>query len=385
MNIEKFKNSPTGQLIKTAANYWAFAPNPLPPKGLDKFPVEFVEILSEADRGIGALRSLSKLIPNPNLLVIPYIRKEAVQSSKIEGTQASLSDIFYYEASKEKPKNVDVLEVLNYVRAMNYGLSRLKELSLSLRLVREIHLKLMEGVRGEKMHPGEFRNSQNWVGPSGCSLNNATYVPPPVEEMKEALSQWEKFLHADDSLAPLVRCALMHYQFEAIHPFLDGNGRVGRLLITFYLCERGYLEYPILYLSDFFERQRNEYYDLLLGVSQEGNWDAWLIYFVRGVATQSKIAEETGHKILDLQKRYRQRLQKESVSTPVFQLTDMLFLNPFVSLPGISNYLKITWPTAKASVDRLVKFGILQEVSGRKRSRIYCAKELLNIFAGDSE
>lgn len=387
MNIEKFKNSPTGRLIKTAANYWAFVPNPLPPQGLDKFPVELVEILSEADRGIGALRSLSKLIPNPNLLVAPYIRKEAVQSSKIEGTQASLSDIFYYEASKEKPKNVDVLEVLNYVRAMNYGLSKLKELPLSLRLVREIHLKLMEGVRGEKMQPGEFRNSQNWVGPSGCSINinNATYVPPPVEEMKEALGQWEKFLHADDSLAPLVKCALMHYQFEAIHPFLDGNGRVGRLLITFYLCERGYLEYPILYISDFFERQRREYYDLLLGISQEGDWDAWLIYFVRGVATQSKIAEETGHKILDLQKEYRQRLQKESVSTPVFQLADMLFLNPFVSLPGISNYLKITWPTAKASVDRLVKFGILQEVSGRKRSRIYCAKELLNILGGDSE
>jgi len=381
MDIEKFKNSPAGRLIKTATDYWAFVPNPLPPADLDKFSAEFVGIMSEADRGIGVLKSLSRLIPNPNLLVAPYIRKEAVQSSRIEGTQASLSDIFYYEASKEKPKHADVLEVLNYVRAMNYGFSRLKELPLSLRLVREIHLKLMEGVRGEKMKPGEFRTTQNWIGPPGCSLADAAYVPPPIPEMNEALGNWEKFLHSDNSITPLIKCALIHYQFEAIHPFLDGNGRVGRLLISFYLCEKGYLEYPILYLSDFFERYRNEYYDLLLGVSQNGNWDAWLKYFIRGVAEQSKAAEETGYKILDLQKKYRQQLQKESFSMPVFQLLDMLFLNPFVSLPGVGDYLKITWPTAKASVDRLVKLGILKEVSGRKRNRIYCAEELLNILA----
>jgi len=381
MDIEKFKNSPSGRLIKTATDYWAFIPNPLPPADLDKFSAEFVGIMSEADRGIGVLKSLSRLIPNPNLLVAPYVRKEAVQSSRIEGTQASLSDIFYYEASKEKPKHADVLEVLNYVRAMNYGLSRLKDLPLSLTLVREIHLKLMEGARGEKMKPGEFRTTQNWIGPPGCSLADAAYVPPPIPEMNEALGNWEKFLHSDNSITPLIKCALIHYQFEAIHPFLDGNGRVGRLLTTFYLCEKGYLEYPILYLSDFFERYRNEYYDLLLGVSQNGNWDAWLKYFIRGVAEQSKVAEETGYKILDLQKKYRQQLQKESFSMPVFQLLDMLFLNPFVSLPGVGDYLKITWPTAKASVERLVKLGILKEVSGRKRSRIYCAEELLNILA----
>jgi len=385
MNIENFKNSPTGRLIKTEVNYWAFLPNPLPPAGLDKFSAEFVGILSEADRRLGGLRSLAKLIPNPNLLVAPYVRKEAVLSSRIEGTQASLSDIFYYEASKEKPKHRDVLEVLNYVKAMNYGLARLKELPLSLRLVREIHSVLMEGVRGDKMKPGEFRTSQNWIGPPGCSLADATYAPPPVSEMNEALSHWEKFLRAEDSLAPLIKCALLHYQFETIHPFLDGNGRVGRLLITFYLCERGYLEHPILYLSDYFERFRTEYYDLLMKVSQYGAWDDWLKYFIRGVAEQSKVAEETGHKILDLQKEYRQQLQKESVPTVVFQLLDMLFLNPFVSLPGISDYLKITWPTAKASVERLVRLGILKEVSGRRRGRIYCAKELLNVLGGDSE
>ncbi|MEW6040166.1 MAG: Fic family protein [Elusimicrobiota bacterium] len=381
MDIEKFKNSPSGQVIKTPTNYWAFIPNPLPPSGIDRIIPELVGILSEADRGIGSLRSLGRLIPNPNLLVAPYVRKEAVQSSRIEGTQASLSDLFYYEAVKETPKYPDVLEVLNYVRAMNYGLSKLKELPLSLRLIREIHAKLMEGVRGEIMAPGEFRTSQNWIGHPGSTLNDATYVPPPVPEMNEALGEWEKYIHSQDNVPPLIKCALMHYQFESIHPFLDGNGRVGRLLITFYLCEKGYLEHPILYLSDFFETYRKEYYSLLLEVSQEGKWVEWLKYFLSGVARESKSAEETGLKILDLQKKYRQQLQDESASAPVFKLLDMLFMNPFASIPGISEYLKITWPTAKASVERLVKLGILKEVSGRRRNRVYCAYELLDILS----
>jgi Fic family protein len=383
MNIEKFKNSPAGKLIKTKTDYWAFIPNSLPPEGLNTFSSDFVNVLSEADRGIGALKSLSRLIPNPNLLITPFIRKEAVQSSKIEGTQASLTDIFYYEASKEKPKYSDVLEVLNYVKAINYGFSRIKELPLSLRLIREIHLKLMEGVRGETMNPGEFRTTQNWIGPPGSSLNDATYVPPPVDEMNNSLNQLEKYFYTDDSIVPLIKCALIHYQFEAIHPFLDGNGRVGRLLITFYLYEKGFLYYPILYLSDFFERNRDEYYNLLLGVSQSGNWQEWLKYFIRGVAEQSKIAEETGHNILNLQKNYRQLLQAESVPTQVFKLLDMLFVNPFVSLNGASEFLKVTWPTAKASVEQLIKLGILKEISGRKRNRLYCAKELLNIIVKD--
>jgi len=380
MDIEKFKNSPSGKIIKTKTDYWAFIPNPLPPDGLNIFTVDFVNTLSEADRGIGALKSLSRLIPNPNLLIAPFIRKEAVQSSRIEGTQASLTDIFYYEASKEKPKYSDVLEVLNYIKAMNYGFSRIKELPMSLRLIREIHLKLMEGVRGEIMNPGEFRNSQNWIGPPGCTLNDATYVPPPVDEMNELLNQLEEFFYSKDSIPPLVKCALIHYQFEAIHPFLDGNGRIGRLLITFYLYEKGFLYYPILYLSDFFERNRDAYYNHLLEVSRSGNWTDWLKFFIRGVSEQSKLAEEAGHNILNLQKEYRQLLQIESVPSHAFQLLDMLFVNPFVSLNGISDYLKITWPTAKASVDKLIKLGLIKEISGRKRNRLYCAEKLLNII-----
>jgi Fic family protein len=383
MDIEKFKSSNAGRVVKTATDYWAFIPDVLPPPGLDRFPADFVGVLSEADRGIGALKSLGKIIPNPNLLTAPYIRKEAVQSSRIEGTQASLSEIFYSEASREKTAHADVPEVLNYVRAMNHGLSRIEELPLSLRLVREIHLKLMEGVRGERMKPGEFRTSQNWIGAPGCSLAEAAYVPPPVSEMNEALGHWEKFLHEEDQIPPLIKCALMHYQFEAIHPFLDGNGRVGRLLIAFYLYEKKHLEHPILYLSDFFERHRDEYYELLLGVSQKGDWLAWLKYFLRGVAEQSKKAEETAYKILDLQKKYRRKLQGESAAATVFQLLDMLFLNPFISLPGVVSNLEVTWPTAKSSVDKLSRLGILKEVSGRKRNRIYCAEELLSILSAE--
>ncbi len=239
----------------------------------------------------------------------------------------------------------------------------------------------MEGVRGERMKPGEFRTSQNWIGRPGSTLKDATYVPPPIPEMNDALGKLERFIHAEDGIPPLVKCALLHYQFEAIHPFLDGNGRIGRLLITFYLCEKEYLEYPILYISDYFETYRNEYYSFLLGVSQEGMWNDWLKYFVTGVAKQAKSAEETGHRILNLQKKYRQQLQKESTSGTAFQLLDMLFSNPFVSLPGISEHLKTTWPTAKATVERMVKLGILKEVSGRKRNRVYCAHELLNLLS----
>jgi len=383
MNIEKFKNSTSGKIIKTPKGYWTFIPNPLPPKGLDTFSSDFVNILSEADRGIGALKSLSRMMPNPNLLIAPFIRKEAVKSSRIEGTQASLTDILYYEASMEKPKYSDIFEVLNYIKALNYGISRIKDLPLSLRLIRETHQRLMEGVRGERMDPGNFRTSQNWIGPIGCTIENAIYVPPPVEQMNEALNQLEKFFYSEDKIPPLVKCALIHYQFEAIHPFLDGNGRIGRLLVILYLSEKGFLHFPILYLSDFFERNRDEYYNLLLGVSESGNWMEWLKYFIKGVAEQSKLAEETGNNILNLQKDYRDLLQSKSITAPVFKLLDMLFMNPFVSLKGISEILKVTWPTAKASVEQLTKFGILKEVSGRKRNRLYCAEELLNVITRD--
>lgn len=268
MKPEDFENSSAGRCVKTTTGYWAFIPHPLPP--VLGYDTSLIRLLSEAHRLLGELSGTGRLLANPYLLIAPYVRREAVSSSRIEGTQASLNDLFFFEASEsEKPKVPDVREVKNYVRAMEYGIDRLKELPISIRLIGEIHRVLMEDVRGEHATPGEIRRSQNWVGPPGCSLQDATYVPPPVEEMKNALSDWEKYLHSDPDAPPLIQCALMHYQFEAIHPFLDGNGRVGRLLITFFLWEKGLLTQPLLYLSAFFDRFRDEYYSRLLAVSQK--------------------------------------------------------------------------------------------------------------------
>lgn len=279
MNPADFKTSAGGKIVKTSQGFCAFVPKPLPPP--ITYDEQTVQLLSDADRALGRLAGIGQLLPNPHLLIAPYMRREAVLSSRIEGAQASLSDLLYFEAGdKDPPKSADVQEVLNYVRAMQFGLSRLEQLPLSLRLLKEIHEILMEGVRGENRNPGEFRESQNWIGPPGCNLNEASFVPPPRTEMLKALDSWEKFLHEDKSVPPLIQCALMHYQFEAIHPFLDGNGRVGRLLITFFLCERGHLPQPLLYLSAFFERYRDEYYRRLLDVSTSGNWIEWIRYFL---------------------------------------------------------------------------------------------------------
>lgn len=289
MKLEDFAGSRSGKCIKTIGGYCAFIPNPLPPPL--KYDKKLIHLLSDADRQIGELAGTGRLLPNPYFLIRPYIRQEAVSSSRIEGTQTSLSDLFYFEASGQKePKPSDVLEVKNYVRAMEYGLERVKTLPVSVRLIREIHNILMEGVRGEHRTPGELRTSQNWIGPPGCTLNDATYVPPPAEEMRTAFSDLEKYIHSNPEEPPLVQCALIHYQFEAIHPFLDGNGRIGRLLISFFLCERGYLPQALLYLSSFFEKHRDEYYSRLLAVCQKTDWRAWLEFFLRGIAVQAQDA-----------------------------------------------------------------------------------------------
>src|SRR3989338_2249096 len=238
MDINDFKSTREGKVIKTDRDYSAFIPPPLPPE--IKYSTELINLLAEANRHLGNLNGVGALLPNPNLLIVPYMRREAVLSSKIEGTQTSLSDLFYFEAArkeeqKAEAQKTDVLEVVNYVKAMDYGLKRLKELPICLRLMREIHEILMKNVRGQHLTPGEFRRSQNWIGPAGCNLNEAKYVPPPVHNMHEALGDFERFLHERESLSGLIQCALIHYQFEAIHPFLDGNGRIGRLLITFFL------------------------------------------------------------------------------------------------------------------------------------------------------
>lgn len=380
MNPDSYKNSSAGKCIKTLRDYWAFIPNPLPPEiNYDK---ELILTLSEADRLLGELSGTGRLLPNPYLLINPYIRREAVSSSRIEGTQASLTDLFFFEASEsEEQKIPDVREVHNYVKAMEYGIERLKDLPVSIRLIREIHGVLLEGARGERATPGEFRRSQNWIGPPGCSLNDATYIPPPVEEMNQALRDWEKYFHTKTDEPPLIQCALMHYQFEAIHPFLDGNGRIGRLLITFFLCEKGYLNRPLLYLSNFFDKNRDEYYSKLLAISQKGDWRGWIEFFLRGVTVQSKHAILDSRKILDLNLEYQKLIGEiKKVPGAAHRLINEIFLNPVISISKLSRKWNTSFNSVKTSVLRLVEIGILEEVENRKRNKLFFAPKLMELL-----
>ncbi len=269
-----------GRYIKQPSGYSAFIPADLPPKPPIKMDSKLIRLLSDAHGSLCRLDGVASVLPNVDLFVAMYVKQEAVLSSQIEGTQSTLENVLEFEVDakgKDVPKDVE--EVVNYVQAMNYGLQRLEELPLSLRLIREIHEILLEGVRGEHRTPGEFRRSQNWIGPAGATINKATFVPPPVNEMKQALGNFEKFLHDEDSFHILVQAGLAHAQFETIHPFLDGNGRVGRLLITFLLCEKGVLHQPLLYLSSYFKAHRAEYYDRLSAIRTDGDWEGWLRFF----------------------------------------------------------------------------------------------------------
>jgi Fic family protein len=376
---DDFDKTQARQLVKTPQGYWAFVPKPLEPDFT--FEKGLVRLLSEADRALSELAGIARTLPNPHLLIGPFVRREAVLSSRIEGTQASYSDLLYFEAANLREREVpDVREVANYVRALEFGLARLNELPLSLRLIREMHARLLENVRGEHLTPGEFRRSQKWIGPGGCSLGDATYVPPPVSEMHECLADLETYLHEPSELPPLVRVALIHYQFEAIHPFLDGNGRIGRLLITLLLCQERLLPQPLLYLSAFFERNREEYYRRLLTVSQRGEWAGWLAFFLRAVASQAKDAVLRSDRLLRLRRNYRERLQSARASALLLQFVDDLFVNPAISNPGISRTLGITPRAAQLNIDKLVAAGVLKEVTGQRRNRLYVATEIVAVL-----
>jgi Fic family protein len=280
MNPDDFRSPEAGRVIKTSSGYHAFIPASLPPD--IQYDPNMVLALSRADTALCELSGLGRLLPNPHLLINPYMRREAVLSSRIEGTKADLSDLWLDEVEPgiQDRDVADIQEVRNYITALEYGIQRLNELPLSKRLTREIHARLMQGVRGEQSTPGEFRRTQNWIGAPGTTLANAQYVPPPPEEMQTALDNWEAFLHDREHFPDLIQCAVMHEQFEAIHPFLDGNGRVGRLLITLFLIERGRLSQPLLYLSQYFEARRQEYYNSLQRVRTEGDWLSWLMYSI---------------------------------------------------------------------------------------------------------
>jgi Fic family protein len=379
MNLTDFTAEKNGKIIKTQRDYWAFLPNPLPPQLILSW--DLVNQLSEADRALSELAGTARTLPNPHLLIGPFIRREAVLSSRIEGTQASLSDLLFFEASGSvDPKAPDAREVSNYVKAMEYGLTRLKKFPLSLRFIREIHEHLMDDVGREYLTPGEFRRSQNWIGPDRCTLMEATYVPPPVEEMELALSQFEAYLHAPSTIPLLIRLAVIHYQFEAIHPFLDGNGRIGRLLITLLLCKEGALPEPLLYLSAYFERYRNDYYRLLLAVSQAGKWIDWISFFLRGVAEQSRDALVRSDQLLQLWQHYRGEFQSARSSALQLRLVDQLFAYPAITTNQAARLLKVTHRSAQLNIEKLIRKGILREATGKQRNRVFIAPQIVKII-----
>jgi Fic family protein len=314
------------------------------------------------------------MLPDPQLLIQPLVRREAVLSSRIEGTQASLADLVAYESAGTD--SGDAREVSNYVEALNYGLERLERLPLSLRFIREVHERLMRGVRGGDRTPGEFRRIQNWIGPTTASIGDATYIPPPVAEMHRALDALEKFIHAPSPLPPLVKAALIHYQFEAIHPFLDGNGRVGRLLIAFVLRVDGVLEQPLLYLSGFFERHRREYYRLLLAVSGRGAWIDWISFFLRGVAHEARDAGVRIRALIELREKYRRSMSGARNAGALQAVVDQLFVIPAVSVTSLAKRLDVSYPAAKSSLDKLVQAGIVWPTK-QGRETWYFADEII--------
>jgi Fic family protein len=358
-------------------SYAAFVPAPLPPK-LDWTP-RVIRVLSDADRLIGKLAGEGGRLPNPHILMRPFLQREAVLSSKIEGTQATLGELLAAEAGVAVDRSPDDLrEVGNYVVALEHGIVRLKELPLCVRIIRELHDKLMTGVRGQEASPGHFRKIQNWIGKPGSTLATASFIPPPPDEVDTCLAAWEKFLH-ESELPPLVTIALAHYQFEAIHPFLDGNGRVGRLLISLFLIERQILPTPLLYLSAFFEAARRDYYDGLRSVSERGAWNDWLEYFLQGVARMSEDALSRTARINSQLIGWQKKVAGDSTNAPL-RVVELLAANPFITAKGAAGKLGVAFTTAQRAIGRLERLGIVKQSGNAKRDRVYCAKALLDIL-----
>jgi len=388
MNTGERRAGRAGRTVRQPGGYGAFLPAPLPPDPPLSLAGPLRERLSEADHALGRLDGAVTTLPNPDLFVFMYVRKEAVLSSQIEGTQSSLQNLLAAEARLQDPDApADVAEVVNYVRAMRHGLARLPDLPVSVRLIREIHAELMRGVRGARLQPGELRTSQNWIGPGGCTLVEATFVPPPPHEVPQALADLERFLHAEHPPPPLVQVGLAHAQFETIHPFLDGNGRVGRLLITLLLVEKGLLSQPVLYLSHYFKRHRAEYYDRLQAVRDEGDWEGWLAFFLRGVAEVSREASATAAAILRMREECRTKVTERlgRAAANGHRILDRLFEQPIVNVASVRDWLDVTPAGANNLVRRLAEIGVLREITGYARNRRFRFDPYLRLFEDPEE
>ncbi len=379
MKDSDIANSSFGHLVPTIRGQMTFVPRNLPPR--IEWTAELIKALSDADLAIGQLHGAGLNLPNPNLLITPFIRREAELSSRIEGTQAELRDIYLFEMREPNagPDVNDVREVSNYVRALEYGIKRCNELPVCLRLIKELHEILLEDVRGESDRPGSFRNTQNWIGSKGCPIEQADYIPPPPEQIMTCLGAFEVFVNAPSNIPRLAWLAMIHYQFESIHPFRDGNGRIGRLLIILLLCTQRLLDKPILYLSAYFERNRQEYYEHLLRVSTHGEWAQWILFFLRGIAEQSTDAFRRSRELLQLQQKYHSMIKSKRSALQI-QIADLLLERPLLTTKFVSRHFNIAYQTAKNNIARLVKTGILKELPLAKRNKPYIAEEVLEII-----
>ena len=360
MDADRYVDTTYGELRWVPGQeYRAYYPHPLP-HSVDLEPAT-VTRLADAEAALGRLAGAGRLLPNPHLLIRPYLWREALSSARIEGTQASLLGILEAEADDKKEHSPDIEEVFNYMLAMQQGLARLDSLPFSLRLIRDMHAILLKGVRGRERQPGEIRTSQNWIGPAGSTLATASFVPPPPGELAPLLSDWERFIHENRTVSVLAQSGLLHCQFETIHPFLDGNGRTGRLLIVFHLVVRKRLPEPLLYLSSYFERNRDEYYARLQGVRERGDLDAWLRFYLRGVETQANDAVRRAERLVDLREQYRTRVMASTRGQAV-GLVDSLIANPIVHAQRVQRTIEVNRSTALRLLDLLKSLEILTEI-----------------------
>ena len=381
MEVSEFKDS-FGKLVwiedKEHGRYSSFIPSKLPPK-LD-YNQSLVLSLSKADSTLSKLSGAGLLLPNPNLLIVPYLKKEALSSSRIEGTRISLSDYFLSEAKGITKENIESTEVGNYIRAIKHALKEIDTKPISMELIKEMHKILLKRVRGDELLPGNVRPVQNWIGPKNTKIKDATFVPPPKKEVEKLVRELIEYLNTNDEMPLLIKCALMHYQFETIHPFCDGNGRIGRALITLYLCKKNKISKPLLYASDYFEKHRREYYEILLTTNKTGKFEDWIKFFLEAIKVQSEDALDRTIKIQRLREEYQRKTKNHKQASNLLNVIDTLFLNPFIKTNQIAKELNVTYPTAKKAIDNLIKLEILKSLKGMERNKLFVAHEILDII-----
>lgn len=373
-----------GQAKRTAGpyGYVAYFPAPIP-RSIDLSPAT-VKLLADAEAALGRLAGVGQLVPNPHLLIRPYLLREAISSTRIEGTQASMAQLFEFDALGGTP-SADIEEVINYIDALEWGLNQLKDVPLGVRLIREMHRRVLAGVRGRERRPGEFRITQNWIGEPGSTIDTASFVPPPPDDLAGLIADWERYANEDVELPLLIQNALLHYQFETLHPFLDGNGRLGRLLIVFFLIARDRLPAPLLYLSSFFEQDRQRYYDALQAPRQSGDIEPWLQLFLRGVETQASDAVKRAERIAQLRERYRAAAASLSTSNGIL-LVDVICKSPILTTRLVQEQLNVSRPTAIALLRQMERLGVITEDEVGSRSQLrFVARELLNAVADDAK